>query len=136
MTTYSIDVPEGFSELQSAEAAALLAALDAHLNPLWAIRLRLETLANAERLAAEVASRVVRARDGAQPTPGSPLTAWPAYRGLGNAVYPKDWVVRVGHRLFRTTQEGVSKPPAAGGPEWVDVTAELLPLPPRTLRTT
>ena len=130
MTTYSIDIPDDFADLQLESIKTLLEALDAHLNPLWSIRMRLETLANADRELVKIAANITRARDGAQPEKGAPLGAWPPFRERPGSAYPVGWVVRVGNKLFRAARDAVSTAPKKGNPDWVDVTAQFIESPP------
>lgn len=134
----SLTIPDDLSSLDATGALELLEQLDAHVSPLWTIRDRLETMANAPVKADEIAAKFLDARDGPQPTSGE-VADWPAYRQPSGAhdAYPAGRVIRWtdGH-LYAAARTGVAHSPADAPSEWTDVTEELTGAAPPPVPTT
>lgn len=104
----TLDVPD---ELDGADHAALLAAVDEHLRAVYQLRARLETLATAATRADENAAAVLAALG---VTPGRP---WRQPSGAHDA-YPIGSTVTMGGKLWRSIlRANVWEPGVAG---WVD----------------
>ena len=56
MSTHTITVPDDLSGLDPDTAQTLLAQIDDHIEPLWAVRARVEQIAQAPAKAADLAA--------------------------------------------------------------------------------
>ena len=127
MSTHTITVPDDLSVLDPDSAQTLLAQIDDHIEPLWAVRARVEQIAQAPAKAADLATTYLDARDGAQPTEGA-VADWPTYRPPTGAhdAYPAGRVIRwTDGRLYRAVRSSVAHSPAEYPADWTDVTDEL-----------
>ena len=132
MSTHTITVPDDLSGLDPDTAQTLLAQIDDHIEPLWAVRARVEQIAQAPAKAADLAAAFLDARDGTQPDTGHPVD-WPPYRQPTGAhdAYPVGRVIRwTDGRLYRAVRSGVAHSPAEYPAGWTDVTAELTGVDP------
>ena len=57
MSTHTITVPDDLSGLDPDTAQTLLAQIDDHVEPLWAVRVRVEQIAQAPAKAADLAGQ-------------------------------------------------------------------------------
>ena len=132
MSTHTITVPDDLSGLDPDTAQALLAQIDDHVEPLWAVRARVEQIAQAPAKAADLAAAFLDARDGTQPDTGHPVD-WPPYRQPTGAhdAYPVGRVIRwTDGRLYRAVRSGVAHSPAEYPADWTDVTDDLTGVDP------
>lgn len=104
----ALDVPD---ELDGADHAGLLRAVDEHLRAVYLLRARLEVLANAEQRADETAAVVLEALG---IVPGRP---WRRPLGAFDA-YPLDSTVTMGGKLWRSILRANVWAPGVAG--WVD----------------
>ena len=130
MSTHTITVPDDLSGLDPDTAQTLLAQIDDHIEPLWAVRARVEQIAQAPAKAADLAAAFLTARDGTVPKVevGADISAWPAWvqpLGAGLGVYRTGDVRQHNGKLWRSSVDNnVWKP---GVSQWTDITAELSP---------
>ena len=134
MSTHTITVPDDLSGLNPDSAQTLLAQIDDHIEPLWAVRARVEQIAQAPAKAADLAATFLDARDGTVPEVevGADISAWPAWvqpLGAGLGVYRVGDVRQRNGKLWRSTVDNNVWEP--GVSQWTDITAELSP-PPAT----
>ena len=130
MSTHTITVPDDLSGLDPDSAQTLLAQIDDHIEPLWAVRARVEQIAQAPAKAAAHNAAFLTARDGTVPevAVGAEISAWPAWvqpLGAGLGVYRAGDVRQHNGKLWRSTVDNNVWEP--GVSQWADITAELSP---------
>ena len=130
MSTHTITVPDDLSGLDPDTAQTLLAQIDDHVEPLWAVRARVEQIAQAPAKAAAHNAAFLTARDGTVPevAVGAEISAWPAWvqpLGAGLGVYRAGDVRQHNGKLWRSAIDNNVWEP--GVSQWADITAELSP---------
>ena len=130
MSTHTITVPDDLSGLDPDSAQTLLAQIDDHIEPLWAVRARVEQIAQAPAKAADLAAAFLTASDETVPevAVGADISAWPAWvqpLGAGLGVYRAGDVRQHNGKLWRSSVDANVWEP--GVSQWTDITAELSP---------